>query len=137
VARLRKKIAAGAHFAMTQPVYEPERFDQMVAAVRELPGPDGALTRFPVLVGCMPLLSERNAEYLHNEVPGITLTDEVRRRMKGLSGPEGRKAGLRICRELLDHMADRADGFYLIPSQIRTEMAVELVAHLNQRLPRP
>ncbi len=83
----------------------------------------------------MPLLSERNAEYLHNEVPGIVLTDDVLRRMKGLSGPEGRRMGLRICQELIDHMADRADGFYLIPSQIRTEMAVDLVAHLNQRLP--
>jgi len=135
VARLRKKVLAGAHFAMTQPIYDPERFDQMAAAVRDLPVADGSLSRFPVLVGCMPLLSERNAEYLHNEVPGIVLTDDVRRRMKGLSGPEGRRMGLRICQELIDRMADRADGFYLIPSQIRTEMAVDLVAHLNQRLP--
>jgi homocysteine S-methyltransferase len=81
-------------------------------------------------------LSERNAEYLHNEVPGILLTDEARRRMKGLSGPEGRKMGLCICQELIDHMAESADGFYLVPSQIRTEMAVDLVAHLHQRLPR-
>jgi homocysteine S-methyltransferase len=136
VVRLRKKMLAGAHFAMTQPIYDPERFDQMVEAVRDLPSPDGSLTHFPVLVGCMPLLSERNAEYLHNEVPGIVLTDEARRRMKGLSGPEGRRMGLRICQELIDHMAERVDGFYLIPSQMRTEMAVDLVAHLNQRLPR-
>jgi len=136
VARLRKKIVAGAHFALTQPIYDPERFDQMVEAARALPGPDGMLKRFPILVGVMPLLSERNAEYLHNEVPGIMLTDEARRRMKGLSGPAGRKEGLRICQELIDHMAERADGFYLIPSQLRTEMAVDLVAHLQQRLPR-
>jgi homocysteine S-methyltransferase len=128
VARLRKKFACGAHFAMTQPVYDPERFDQMHRAVAGAGG--------PVLVGCMPLLSERNAEYLHNEVPGITLTDAVRRRMKGLSGPEGRRVGVQICRELIDHMVGRADGFYIIPSQVRTEMAVELVAHLQQRLPR-
>ena len=108
----------------------------MVKAARDLPGPEGVLKRFPILVGVMPLLSERNAEYLHNEVPGITLTDEARRRMKGLSGPEGRKEGLRICQELIDHVACRADGFYLIPSQLRTEMAVDLVAHLHQRLPR-
>ena len=136
VARLRKKVLAGAHFAMTQPIYDPERFDQMVQATKALPAPDGALARFPVLVGLMPLLSERNAEYLHNEVPGIVLTDEARQRMKGLSGPEGRRVGLRICQELIDHMAEKADGFYLIPSQLRTEMAVDLVAHLHQRLPR-
>jgi homocysteine S-methyltransferase len=128
VTRLRKKLTCGAHFAMTQPIYDPVRFDEMLAATADL--------QRPILVGCMPLLSERNAEFLHNEVPGISLTDEVRRRMKGLSGPEGRKMGLRICRELIDHMLGRADGFYVVPSQIRTEMAVELVAHLHECLPR-
>jgi homocysteine S-methyltransferase len=128
VERLRKKFDRGAHFAMTQPVYDPLRFDQMLEAT-------GSLGR-PILVGCMPLLSERNAEFLHNEVPGIALTDEVRRRMKGLSGTAGRQMGLRICRELIDHMVGRADGFYIVPSQIRTEMAVDLVAHLHERLPR-
>jgi methionine synthase / methylenetetrahydrofolate reductase(NADPH) len=136
VARLKKKAQAGAHYAMTQPIYDPERFDLMMRETRELRDADGSLTCFPVLAGCMPLLSERNAEYLHNEVPGIVLTEEARRRMKGLSGPEGRTMGLRICRELIDHMADRADGFYIVPSQVRTEMAVDLIAHLNQRLPR-
>jgi homocysteine S-methyltransferase len=136
VARLQKKAQAGAHFAMTQPVYDPERFNQMMCETRELRGSDGVLERLPILVGLMPLLSERNAEYLHNEVPGIVLTDEARKRMKGLSGAEGRKMGVRICQELMERMVDRADGFYIIPSQIRTEMAVELVGYLNQRLPR-
>jgi homocysteine S-methyltransferase len=128
VARLRKKFACGAHFAMTQPIYDPARFDQMLPAVADVGG--------PVLAGIMPLLSERNAEFLHNEVPGISLTDDVRRRMRGLSGKEGRRVGLQICCELIDHMVGRADGFYLIPSQLRTEMAVDLVAHLQQHLPR-
>jgi homocysteine S-methyltransferase len=128
VTRLRKKFASGAHFAMTQPMYDPQRFDEMVHAVADVGG--------PVLIGIMPLLSERNAEFLHNEVPGISLTDEARRRMKGLSGKEGRRVGCQICCELIDHMVDRADGFYLIPSQLRTEMAVDLMAHLQQRLPR-
>jgi homocysteine S-methyltransferase len=128
VTRLRKKFVSGAHFAMTQPIYDPRRFDEMVPAVADVGG--------PVLTGIMPLLSERNAEFLHNEVPGIILTDEARGRMKGLSGKEGRRVGMQICCELIDHMIDRADGFYLIPSQLRTEMAVELMAHLQQRLPR-
>ncbi len=136
VAKLRKKIQSGAHFAMTQPIYDPYRFDQMLEATASLRSLDQPEQRFPILVGIMPLLSERNAEYLHNEVPGIVLSDEVRQRMKGLSGKEGRRMGIRISEELLEHMGERADGFYLIPSQIRTEMAVELVAYLNQRLPR-
>ncbi len=136
VARLLKKAQTGAHYALTQPIYDPERFTQMIRATRELRGSDGVLERLPILVGILPLLSERNAEYLHNEVPGIVLTDDVRKRMKGLSGPEGRKMGIRICQELMDRMIDHADGFYIVPSQVRTEMAVELVAHLNARLPR-
>jgi hypothetical protein len=57
--------------------------------------------------------------------------------MKGLSGKEGRRVGVQICKELIDHMAGAADGFYIIPPQIRTEMAVELVDHIYQRVPRP
>jgi methionine synthase I (cobalamin-dependent)/5,10-methylenetetrahydrofolate reductase len=128
VARLKKKLACGAHFAMTQPIYDPHRFDEMLQAVAGLGG--------PILVGVMPLLSERNAEFLHNEVPGITLTDEVRQRMKGLSGPQGRNMGLAICRELIENMVPRADGFYLIPSQLRTEMAVDLVDYIHGLVPR-
>jgi homocysteine S-methyltransferase len=128
VERLRKKFACGAHFAMTQPIYDPHRFDQMLDVT--------AAFEQPILIGCMPLLSERNAEFLHNEVPGIMLTDEARRRMKGLSGKEGRRVGLQICCELIDHMIGRAAGFYIVPSQIRTEMAVDLVGHLQHRLPR-
>jgi homocysteine S-methyltransferase len=129
VNRLRKKIACGAHFAMTQPLFDVERFHQMRRTTAEL--------GIPILVGVMPLLSERNAEFLHNEVPGIQLTDEIRQRMKGLSGKEGRQMGLRICRELIDAMIQTADGFYLIPPQIRTEMAVELVDYIHQRQPQP
>jgi homocysteine S-methyltransferase len=128
VARLRKKFACGAHFAMTQPVYDLERFGRMVEATADVGG--------PVLVGCMPLLSERNAEFLHNEVPGIVLTDDVRRRMKGLSGAEGRREGVRICQELIDQMLPKADGFYIVPPQIRTELAVELVDYIHERVPR-
>jgi len=106
-----------------------ERYHQMRRATVEL--------GIPILVGVMPLLSERNAEFLHNEVPGIQLTDETRQRMKGLSGKEGRQMGLRICRELIDAMIQTADGFYLIPPQIRTEMAVELVDYIHQRQPQP
>jgi methionine synthase / methylenetetrahydrofolate reductase(NADPH) len=123
--RLRKKVAAGAHCALTQPVYEPARFSQARAAAADL--------NLPIFAGVMPLLSERNAEFLHNEVPGIVLSDEVRRRMKGFSGKEGRRMGVQIAKELIDAMLPEADGFYLIPPQRFTEMAVELVDHIHCR----
>jgi methionine synthase / methylenetetrahydrofolate reductase(NADPH) len=127
VTRLRKKVTFGAHYALTQPIYDPPRFEQMRRETAEL--------GIPIMVGVMPLLSERNAEFLHNEVPGISLTDDVRKRMKGLKGAEGRRMGNQICKELIDGMLGQADGFYIVPSQLRTEMAVELVAHMQARLP--
>jgi homocysteine S-methyltransferase len=126
VQRLRKKVALGAHFAMTQPIYDLERYHQMRQATADL--------GIPIFAGVMPLLSQRNAEFVHNEVPGIVLSDEVRRRMQGLSGKAGRQMGLQICKELIDGMIATADGFYLIPPQTRTEMAVELAAHIQERL---
>jgi homocysteine S-methyltransferase len=128
VARLRKKVASGAHYALTQPIYDPTRFDEMLTATADV--------GIPILAGIMPLLSERNAEFLHNEVPGISLTEEVRARMKGLSGKEGKRMGLAICKELIDHMVTRADGFYIVPPQRSTEMAVELVDHIHHLVPR-
>jgi homocysteine S-methyltransferase len=127
VARLRKKVSCGAHFAMTQPIYDVPRYHEMRRLTAEL--------GIPIFVGVMPLLSGRNAEFLHNEVPGISLTDDIRRRMHGLSGKDGRAEGQRICKELIDAMIDTADGFYLIPPQIRTEMAVELVEYIQHRMP--
>ena len=128
VDRLRRKAQHGAHYALTQPMYDLQRFEQMVPATRDI--------GIPIFVGIMPLLSERNAEFLHNEVPGIVLTDEVRRRMKGFSGKEGRRLGNQICSELIDAMMPKADAFYIIPPQRFTEMAVELVAHIWERIPR-
>lgn len=124
VARLRKKVALGAHFAMTQPIYDLDRYRQMRQEAADL--------GIPIFVGIMPLLSERNAEFVHNEVPGIVLTDAVRQRMKGLTGKAGRQMGLEICKELIEGMIDTADGFYLIPPQTRTELAVELVEYIRR-----
>jgi len=127
VDRLRRKAAQGAHYALTQPMYDLKRFDEIMPAI----APIG----LPVFVGLMPLLSERNAEFLHNEVPGIVLTDDARARMKGLSGKEGRKAGNRMCFDLIDHMHPQTEAYYLIPPQKFTEMAVDLISHIQSKAP--
>jgi methionine synthase / methylenetetrahydrofolate reductase(NADPH) len=127
VDRLRRKREQGAHYALTQPIYDIQRFHEVVEATKDI--------TLPIFYGLMPLLSEKNAEYLHNEVPGIVLTDEARARMKGLSGKEGRKVGNRICMDLMDAMIPSAKAFYLIPPHKFPEMAVELVDFLNQKCP--
>ena len=122
VDRLRRKAATGAHYALTQPIYDFLRYDQMVAMCRPI--------AMPIFAGIMPLLSERNAEYLHNEVPGIVLTDDARQRMKGISGKTGRAEGMKICRELIDHMMPTSPAFYIIPPQKFPDLGLELAQHV-------
>ena len=79
----------------------------------------------------MPLVSERNAEFLHNEVPGIVLPDSVRQRMRGTSGESGRQEGMAIARELVDVARGRVDGYYLMPPFGRVELALELHKYIR------
>ena len=70
VQRLERKIEAGADYIMTQPVYDAKLIEQIYEATKHL--------KIPIFIGIAPLASGGNAEYLHNEVPGIRLSDEVR-----------------------------------------------------------
>ena len=119
VARLEKKVAAGARFVQTQPVYDAPRLLAMVEQTAHL--------GVPLLPGIMPLVSERNCEYLHNEVPGIVIPEEVRARMRGKEKEAGVREGLAIARELIDAVRHRVGGFYLIAPFGRHEIVAELV----------
>lgn len=122
VARLEKKIASGAHYIMTQPVYDAALIERMAEATKHID--------VPVFVGVMPLASGRNAEYLHNEVPGIQLSDDVRRRMAGLEGEAGRAEGIRIATELVDAIMPHFNGIYLMTPFMFYEMTVKLTEHV-------
>jgi homocysteine S-methyltransferase len=124
--RLERKVAAGARFVQTQPVYSAQVLETLLART----APCG----IPVLVGILPLVSERNAEFLHNEVPGITLPEEVRRRMRGKSGPEGVREGMAIARELVAAGRGKVGGWYLMPPFGKVELALELLREIR-RLP--
>jgi len=123
IRKLRAKIAAGARYVQTQPVYDLKRARRALEAVADLD--------IPVLVGILPLVSGRNAEFLHNEVPGIVLPDAVRQRMQGLSGDVGAQAGLAIARELISELSGEVSGFYLMPPFGRVEPALELLGAIR------
>ncbi|UVI27842.1 bifunctional homocysteine S-methyltransferase/methylenetetrahydrofolate reductase [Paenibacillus spongiae] len=122
VKRLERKIETGADYFMTQPVYDPELIVQVAEATKHL--------KVPVFIGIMPLASGRNAEYLHNEVPGIQLSDEVRKRMAGLEGEAGREEGVRIGKELLDTALKHFNGIYLITPFMFYDMTVKLTEYV-------
>ncbi|MBA9086997.1 homocysteine S-methyltransferase [Fontibacillus solani] len=125
VERLEKKIASGADYIMTQPVYDPE----LIVAIKEAT----AHLDIPVFIGIMPLASGKNAEYLHNEVPGIQLSETVRKRMEGLQGQQGRDMGVEIAKELLDTAMEHFNGIYLMTPFMFYDMNVTLTNYVRER----
>jgi homocysteine S-methyltransferase len=125
VQRLERKIKAGADYIMTQPVYDPKLIEQIYETTKHL--------NIPMFIGVMPLASGRNAEYLHNEVPGIQLSDEVRARMDGLDGEAGRKMGIEIAKELIDTIMAYFNGIYLMTPFLLYEMSVQLTNYVWEK----
>jgi methionine synthase / methylenetetrahydrofolate reductase(NADPH) len=124
--RFHQKLEAGAHFVMTQPVYDADLFARVLARI--------GTVSVPVLMGIMPLQSYRNAEFVHNELPGVTLTESVLTRMRA-AGTEGQAEGLRIALETLDACLHLVTGVYIMPTFGRYEPAAELVRTLRVRTP--
>ncbi|WP_138751691.1 bifunctional homocysteine S-methyltransferase/methylenetetrahydrofolate reductase [Paenibacillus sinopodophylli] len=128
VQRLERKIKSGADYIMTQPVYDPALIERIAESTKHL--------SVPVFIGIMPLASGRNAEYLHNEVPGIQLSDEVRARMAGLEGEAGRAEGVQIAKELLDAALPHFKGIYLITPFMFYDMGVQLTQYVWEKTER-
>ena len=120
--RFRRKIEAGAEFAMTQPVFDPRILERFLDELGTSP--------IPLLVGILPLYSYRNAEFLHNEVPGMRVPDPVRERMRLATGKdEARREGIAIAREALSGVRGLRSvaGAYVMPPFGRYDLAVEVL----------
>lgn len=127
VKRFQRKVQAGARYIMTQPVFDIEKAREVVAAARSL--------NVPLILGIMPLVSERNAEFLHHEVPGIDVPESVRERLQGKRGESGRKLGVEISKELMQEIAPEVQGFYLITPMNRYDMIAELTRFAHSLTP--
>lgn len=128
--RLERKLAAGADVIMTQPLYSLEQVESMFDRARRVFGQNGFPV--PVLLGVLPLHSARHAEFLHNEVPGITIPDEQRAAMHA-AGDRGAEAGLEMSMNLLEQCEGHVKGTYVMPSFGRYEPAAELVRRIRAR----
>jgi homocysteine S-methyltransferase len=124
IRRLEKKKAAGAELVMTQPVFQQDLLETVLRRVEHL--------GLPVMVGVLPLVSYKNAEFLHNEVPGMQIPEEIRERMRRTPGGEAaRKEGVEIAREMLFAVRDRVQGAYLMPPLGRYELALQVLEGLK------
>lgn len=125
VVRMEKKIECGANSFLTQPVYSTEQIENVYEATKHL--------NTPIFIGIMPLTSSKNAEFIHHEVPGIKLPENVRQVMASAGNDpiQARKEGVAIARELVDAALERFKGIYLITPFLRYEMTAELTKYIR------
>jgi methionine synthase I (cobalamin-dependent)/5,10-methylenetetrahydrofolate reductase len=120
---LEKKLNAGADFALGQAVFRPELIERFHTAYEKRFGEPFTL---PVIMGIMPLYSSKQASYLHNEVPGIVITDEIFKRLED-AGDDAPQEGVRIATELLRAVQDKVQGAYIIPALGRYQLAAQVI----------
>lgn len=120
VERFRRKVEAGAEFALTQPVFEPQLLLTFLKRIEAF--------KIPVLVGVLPLVSFRNAEFLHNEVPGMNVPENIRNALRGISSMDrALDYGIQVARESLLAARPLVQGVYVMPPFGRVEAALRIL----------
>ena len=119
VERFRRKVDAGARFGMTQALFDLAYLDRFLDEV-------GGECPIPLLVGVWPLSSFQLAFRLHNEVPGITIPEEIQQRLAD-AGADAKQIGFELARSLVDGARERAAGVYIIPPFKEPTAALELL----------
>ena len=126
--RFELKLKAGANFAVTQPVFDVKQLETFLKRMESTAG------RIPVIAGICPLTSYRNAEFMNNEVPGISVPQAVMDRMKEVdTGERARAEGVRIAQETLLSIRYLVQGVQIAPPFGRYAMAVEVAEVLGSQ----
>jgi 5,10-methylenetetrahydrofolate reductase len=118
IQRFREKIEAGAHFAMTQPLFDPEHWRNFEKRI-------GGRSPIPVMLGIWPLTSYKQALRLNNEVPGIVIPEPLLKELES-AGANARDRGFALARRMLDWSRTELAGAYIIPPFKRYEEVLEL-----------
>ena len=121
---LHKKVMAGAAFLLSQPVYDAGPIERLRTAYE---AHAGVPLEVPILAGVLPPVTSRHAEFLHNEVPGIVIPDEVRDRLRA-AGDNDWPVSLAATAELIGALrAAGVAGLYVMPQFGRYDLAAEVV----------
>ncbi|HYS53684.1 MAG TPA: bifunctional homocysteine S-methyltransferase/methylenetetrahydrofolate reductase [Thermoanaerobaculia bacterium] len=119
--RLDWKVKAGAEYAITQPVFDVNVLEKFLKQIR--------IMRLPIVAGIWPLLSYRNAQFMNNEVPGVSVADEVMERMRIASEKSKEHAlreGVTIARETLERIRDQVAGVQVSAPLGRVDLALQV-----------
>jgi homocysteine S-methyltransferase len=122
IRNLNRKVKAGADFFLTQPIYRSKEGLDLLAHYERKHGP---LDR-PILVGVLPLVSLRHANFLEHEVPGISIPEEIIRRLES-AGEDAAAEGARIAVELIEQIKGWAQGVYLMPQFSRYDLVADII----------
>lgn len=123
VKRLEKKVASGMSYFITQPVYSKEKIKQVYEATKHL--------NTPFFIGIMPIASYNNALFLHNEVPGIKMSEDVLNQFKAVKDDKEKtkELSLRLSKELIDTVHEYFNGLYIITPFQKVDYSLELAAY--------
>lgn len=127
IQRVKKKQACGVNYLLTQPVYNHEGIDRLQKIK--------AATGVKILGGIMPLVSLRNARFLHYEFPGISIPDEVMAMFReDMTREENERVGVQVALAMAKDMKPYVDGFYFMTPFNRAEMVVEIIRKMGLNL---
>jgi homocysteine S-methyltransferase len=122
IKNLHRKVKNGGDFFLTQPIYRPEDGPAFLEKYAALHSP---LDR-PVLAGILPLVSLKHANFLHHEVPGVSIPAETRQRMEK-AGEDAPRAGVELAVDLIQKIKPWAQGIYIMPQFNRYDLVAEII----------
>jgi homocysteine S-methyltransferase len=130
IATLRKKLENGADFAIGQVVFDPAVIERFLKRYEEI---EGRPLTLPVIMSAIPLYSLKHAQFLHNEVPGISIPETIMKRIED-AGEDAPAEGVRIAGEVLRDLRGLVQGAYIIPAFGHYELAAEVIDTLGTAL---
>ena len=126
VEKLRRKVEAGAHAFWTQPVFEIGALERALEEIDD--------AGVCILLGLMPLRSVRQAEFLHNEVPGINIPERIRKKLAELPAEEAPKYGVEVAQNLLTKARPLVSGAYVMPPASAPHLAGDVIEAISSQL---
>lgn len=127
VKNLHRKIKAGADFFLTQPIYHKDDGPKLLEAYE---AKHGKLNK-PILAGILPLVSAKHANFLHNEVPGISIPEETLKRIES-AGEHAAKVGVELAVELIQNIKPWANGIYMMPQFHRYDLISDIIVQVKE-----
>ncbi len=125
---VNKKVESGVDFFLSQPVFDPQQAKTFI---------DAYISRFgewkvPILAGILPLMSDRHARFLHNEVPGIIIPESIQERIEK-AGEQGSKEGVNISLELINDLRPIVQGIYFMPQFNRFDVVACIISEISSK----